>query len=124
MEADEPLSISSSFEFQENGTRRGFVVSKEMPTVPNLRGSPYTVRQGMHIIEGGDNPQPQAAVNTHQVTHVRTALPKEWSARLDHLSVDLSLPKTRLLQEGVLLLLRYHGRAQGLPDAMSTHLEK
>jgi hypothetical protein len=49
------------------------------------------------------------------LTRVCTSVPTEWARRLIHLSVDTGTPKNELVREGVLLLLRYHGRAHGLP---------
>ena len=41
-------------------------------------------------------------------------VPANLALRLDHLSVDLGAPKCRLIVEALLLLLRYHGRGEGL----------
>lgn len=49
---------------------------------------------------------------------VRASLPKLWSTRLDHLSIELGVSKTRLLLDGVLLVLRHHDVADGLPEPL------
>lgn len=48
--------------------------------------------------------------------HVRTTIPATWSKRLAHLATDLGIHRNELLREGLLLLLRYHGAAEGLPE--------
>lgn len=48
--------------------------------------------------------------------HVRTTIPAEWARRLSHLSADLRLTKRELQADGVLLLLRFHGQGEGLPE--------
>ena len=67
--------------------------------------------QAKHARHYQHPPQPLSSV-----VQVRTTLAFEWSTRLDHLGIELGVPKSRLLQEGVLLLLRYHDCAQGLPE--------
>ena len=60
--------------------------------------------------------QPHHAMLTS--VQVRVPLPREWSDRLDHLAIELGVPKSRLIQEGALLVLRYHGRADELPEPL------
>jgi len=48
--------------------------------------------------------------------HVRTQLPGELHERLKHLAVDLDTTIADLLTEAIVLLLRYHGHAQGLRE--------
>ena len=60
-------------------------------------------------------------MNTHAppapaTRHARTILPVPVHEQLAHLSVDLGMTIGDLLAEGVLLLLRYHGRAEGLAE--------
>jgi Ribbon-helix-helix domain len=47
---------------------------------------------------------------------VRGGVPPEWHRRLDHLSVDLAIPRAKLIEQAVLLLLRHHGLGAGLPE--------
>ncbi len=46
---------------------------------------------------------------------VRSDLPDELFKSLKHLAVDLRRPMGQLLAEAVVLLLRHHGRGDGLP---------
>jgi hypothetical protein len=48
--------------------------------------------------------------------HIRTTVPTLWARRIGHLAADTGRTKQELLREGVLLLLRYHGAAEGLPE--------
>lgn len=56
---------------------------------------------------------------TSELVQVRTVLPRAWSESLDHLAIELAVTKTRLLQEGVILLLTFHGRGIGLPEPLA-----
>lgn len=47
---------------------------------------------------------------------VRADLPHHLYTSLKHLSVDLGEPMNKLLIDGLVLLLRYHERAHGLPE--------
>lgn len=47
---------------------------------------------------------------------VRTALSRDVHARLRHLSVDIEVPIGSLLQEAVVLLLRFYERGHGLQE--------
>ena len=53
-----------------------------------------------------------------QSVAIRTQAPIDWSVRLDHLAVDLRLAKHELLREALILLLRYHGRSNQLPEPL------
>lgn len=46
---------------------------------------------------------------------IKSQVAPDLHRRLQHLSVDLGRPMTALVREGVILLLRYHGLADGLP---------
>ena len=48
--------------------------------------------------------------------HARTILPAAVHERLRHLAVDRNTSLANLLVEGALLLLRYHGLGDGLPE--------
>jgi hypothetical protein len=48
--------------------------------------------------------------------HARTMLAGEVHDRMKHLAVDLRMSLAELLAEGALLVLRYHDRAEGLPE--------
>lgn len=50
---------------------------------------------------------------------IRTTIPVAWSVALDHLALDLGLSKGALLADGALMLLRHHGRGEGLGDLVS-----
>lgn len=60
----------------------------------------------------GSLPAPSARPSRN----VRVTLPGELHERLRHLGVDLRLPLGQLLAEAVVLLLRHHDRATGLPE--------
>ena len=47
---------------------------------------------------------------------VRLSLEREAHARLRHLALDLGITLADVMREGVLLALRYHGRAEGLGE--------
>ena len=51
-----------------------------------------------------------------QVRMVRAVLPLEVHARLRHLSIDADVSMSELLQQAVVLLLRFHDRGQDLPE--------
>ena len=51
--------------------------------------------------------------------HVRTVIPATWARRLGHIAADTGIAKQDLLREGVLLLLRYHGQGDGLPEPVA-----
>jgi len=57
--------------------------------------------------------------NKTTTTILRVPVPREWSLLLDHLSIDLQQTKQQLLAEAVVLLLRYHGRGEGLPEPLT-----
>ncbi len=57
--------------------------------------------------------------NEPPTVQVRTGLPRPWSDGLDHLAIELGVSKARLLQEGALLVLRYHDRGAGLPEPIA-----
>ena len=48
--------------------------------------------------------------------HVRTTIPATWATKLAHLAADLGVHRHELLREGLVLLLRYHGHGDGLPE--------
>ena len=48
----------------------------------------------------------------------RTILPGKVHARLAHLAVDLGCTQADLLVEGAVLVCRYHGQGDGLPEPM------
>lgn len=52
----------------------------------------------------------------NQSRHVRTVLPPKLATALDYLKADLGMTVGELLVEGVVLLARYHGRGDGLPE--------
>jgi len=52
----------------------------------------------------------------HQPRHVRTVLDPKLATALDYLKADLRMTVGELLVEGVILLARYHGRSDGLPE--------
>ena len=70
--------------------------------------------------QAGTAPPPSPGITrtggTNTVVQVRTSLPRPCSDRLDHLGIELGLSKARLLQEAVLLLLRFYDRGAGLPE--------
>ena len=55
--------------------------------------------------------------------HVRTIITTDLHDRLAHLAVDLHVTLAELFNDGLVLLLRYHGRGGGLgePVKPSTH---
>ena len=53
-----------------------------------------------------------------QLVALRTQVPIYLNVTLDHLAVDLRLAKHELLREALILLLRFHGRAEGLPEPL------
>ncbi len=50
---------------------------------------------------------------------IRGSLTDEVFSRVRHLKLDLGLTNEELMQEAVLLLLRYHGRADGLGEPLA-----
>lgn len=72
----------------------------------------------MASMQGGHDPQPHHISTVRDVVHVRTSIPKPWSDQLDHLGIELGVSKSRLIQEGAILVLRYHGRAAGVPEPL------
>ncbi|MFI5298073.1 MAG: hypothetical protein ACHREM_08240 [Polyangiales bacterium] len=56
------------------------------------------------------------ALNVLPSRHVRTQLGAVTHERLRHLSLRLGVPLHQLLAEGAILLLRYHGDGEGLPE--------
>ncbi len=63
---------------------------------------------------------------TEDARHARTLLPAHVHRGLRRLGADLDRPLTELLVEGAILLLRFHGRAEGLPapePSVATALE-
>jgi len=73
---------------------------------------------GMTEMQCGQVPQPHHSNTVRDVVHVRTPIPKSWSDQLDHLAIELGVSKSRLIQEGAILVLRYHGRAAGVPEPL------
>lgn len=56
------------------------------------------------------------ASSPNSSTRPRAHLTVDLVRRLKHLAVDLGVPVGDLLAEGVVLLLRWHSRAEGLPE--------
>jgi hypothetical protein len=50
--------------------------------------------------------------------HARTIVPSDLHERLSHLAIDLHTTIAALLAEGAILVCRYHGRGEGLPEPM------
>ena len=48
--------------------------------------------------------------------HIRTVIPAELHGRLAHLAIDLDTTMSALMIEGLLLLVRYHDRGDGLEE--------
>jgi hypothetical protein len=53
---------------------------------------------------------------TRSIRTVRVTIPSHLHAELRHLGIDLDLDLDELVAEGIRLLLRYHDRAEGLPE--------
>ncbi|MFI5302690.1 MAG: hypothetical protein ACHREM_31765 [Polyangiales bacterium] len=64
------------------------------------------------------------ALNVLPSRHARTQLPAVTHERLRHLSLRLGVPLHQLLAEGALLLLRYHGDGEGLPEPTAPVVDK
>ena len=56
---------------------------------------------------------------TRPPRHVRTILPGVVHEQISHLAVELDRSIADLLIDGALLLLRYHGRSEGLPSPVA-----
>lgn len=84
-----------------------------MPDGP--RFSFDTNRTGMTNHPGGSDPHDHPD-HPDRIVLVRGPIPQAWADRLDHLAVDLRASRPQLITEGVLLLLRFHQRAVGLPE--------
>ena len=52
--------------------------------------------------------------------HIRTVIPLTWGVQLSHAVADLQITKAEALRQAVLLFLRYHGRADGLPEPIAS----
>lgn len=52
--------------------------------------------------------------------HARTVLPAAIHARLAHLAIDRQTTIAALLVEGAILVCRYHGDGEGLPEPLPT----
>ncbi len=50
--------------------------------------------------------------------HIRTVIPATWGVQLSHAVADLQITKTEALRQAVVLFLRYHGRAAGVPEPL------
>ncbi len=61
------------------------------------------------------NTRPELTTRPTQY-HAKCIVPADWGKKLSYIAADLGLPKHELLREAVLLLLRYHGHAEGLPE--------
>lgn len=79
--------------------------------------SVHTTRTGRSTSDGrrrSNMQNPGVTIQNSELVSVRAAIPRERSRALDHLAVDLGVPKRVLLADAALLLLRHHGRAEGL----------
>jgi hypothetical protein len=50
--------------------------------------------------------------------HIRTVIPLAWGIQLSHAVADLRITKTEALRQAVVLFLRYHGHAAGVPEPL------
>jgi hypothetical protein len=50
--------------------------------------------------------------------HIRTVIPLTWGVQLSHAVADLGITKAEALRQAVVLFLRYHGRAVGVPEPL------
>lgn len=56
--------------------------------------------------------------------HVRTTISTELHERIAHLAIDLDCTLAELLSDGLLLLCRYHGVGEGLPEPPAPKAER
>lgn len=59
-----------------------------------------------------------ANIGSQAVQHVRGTIPMPWGVALDHAVADLRITKAEAIRESVGLFLRFHGRAEGLPEPL------